>query len=183
MRITGEGHSGRGDDHQVTITGSKAHINKLKQAMLGLLWFACGGGKPVTRPRLKSDIDPPAGPDPTLFDHWPIGSGLRYIRGLNPEKKNREAYSPSIHVQHITGYGGGRTYEEIAADYTAAGFVCMRSQCGEAGEYWEVWFLPGAWKARGPIEGKKIEDILTWVRRQGPGEITLDGQHWGLSID
>lgn len=92
--------------------------------------------------------------------------------------------SDSVYVQHIEGYDGG-TYEERARKMRAAGFIRLRSDTDEKGQYWEIWYLPGPWRAEGPLKGAKTAaDVSDWLRMEiHPGEIELKPQHWGLSVD
>jgi hypothetical protein len=69
------------------------------------------------------------------------------------EDASLEHHMPSIIIQHLCGYGyteeGYKKYAEILTGY---GFNCLRSRRGEDGKFWEVWFLPGLWSAKGDLE-------------------------------
>jgi len=86
----------------------------------------------------------------------------------------------SIFVQHIQGYEAD-SYAPKAKRMRAAGFVRLRSSKGRDGKYWEIWYLCGAWAAKGEIEGKKHADIKSWLFHQiGPGQTWVDAKMWAL---
>lgn len=90
----------------------------------------------------------------------------------------------SIYIQSITGYDGPSVYEKRAAKLTEFGFVRLRSEPGEDGKHWEIWYLYGAVAAKGPLKGKSHDEILKAVMQSvGPGTIEVTNQCFGLSID
>ncbi len=85
----------------------------------------------------------------------------------------------SFYVQHLGGYSGDR--KKKAQRMVVAGFSVLRSRRGTDGLIWEVWYLPGAWAAKGEIRGKDEKQILDWLRHEiAPGQIDLSGGSWGL---
>lgn len=89
-----------------------------------------------------------------------------------------------MYVHHITGYAGQEYYKGRADLLESAGFVCLRSEKGKDGKYWEVWYLPGAYAAEGPIKDKTPEEIKSWVLNEvRPGNLEIVGENWGLSPD
>lgn len=93
--------------------------------------------------------------------------------------------SGEIFVQHILGYGvDGLEEERRRKLLTEAGFHELKSEPDANGKRWVIWYLPGAWAARGSIKGFSTDSIGSWLMREiGPGEITMGGKHWGLSCN
>ena len=90
----------------------------------------------------------------------------------------------SIYIQHPQGYDGDNRYRETTKKLEEAGFIRLRSEKDKEGKYWEIWYLPGPWAARGRIEGLSHGLIISWVMNHiRPGEIESNGKHYGLSID
>lgn len=96
----------------------------------------------------------------------------------------------AIYIQSIQGYGGN--YEERAEKLKKAGFVCLREVKRTDGlwkwieqKYWEIWYLADPMFAKGPIKGiKTVEEVRQWVSYEiSPGNISIEGDRWGLCID
>jgi hypothetical protein len=61
--------------------------------------------------------------------------------------------SPSFMVKHLCGYHyTHKGYLRNAQILESYGFVCMRSPRGNDGRFWETWYLPGAWAAKGKLK-------------------------------
>lgn len=77
--------------------------------------------------------------------------------------------SPSITIQHVCAGKVCPSYEKdrdryFRREYMKAaealeswGFECCRSMRGKNGKFWELWFLPGLWYAKGELK-KAIGD-------------------------
>ena len=150
-------------------------LTPLRSALGSGRWFRVGpGGKFEEAPYYNE-------PPKTVYDKdiepiWKEGPVI--LRG----KAKKREWSPSVYVQSIGGYTGGR--EKKAQRMIVAGFSVLRSKRGLDGECWEVWYLPGAWAAKGEIDGKDIKGILKWLRYKiKPGNIELSGESWGLSYE
>lgn len=88
----------------------------------------------------------------------------------------------AIFVQHIQGYDSG-SYETRARRMRKAGFVRLRSRKGRDGKYWEIWYLCGAWAAKGEIANMKHADIKAWLFREiRPGQTWVDAKMWALGV-
>jgi hypothetical protein len=80
----------------------------------------------------------------------------------NPERYQAEMFelpvkwqkqSQSILIQHLCGYSyTPEGYKENAELLAECGFACMRSPRGDSGLFWEIWFLPGLWAAKGRLK-------------------------------
>ena len=99
------------------------------------------------------------------------------------ESERSRRGSDEIFVQHIQGYGGEEQYKENEKVFTGAGFDRLRSEKGDDGKYWEIWFLPGRYAAKGPIEGKSKKDIQRWVAGRSPGQVWLNSMMLALVVD
>ncbi len=79
--------------------------------------------------------------------------------------------SPSISIQSLCGYNySEENYRANAARLESFGFHCLRSRRGSNAQFWEIWYLPGLWSAKGELKdfvdsererGKKDEPRLT----------------------
>jgi hypothetical protein len=121
---------------------------------------------------------PPKIVDEDMKPYWPVARAPRQEELLF---KGGVGCMPGIIVKHLHGYSG--KYEEKAALLIECGFECMRSQKSESSQYWEHWYLPGTWCAKGPINGMKVDAIVKWLfRNVSPGNVVIEGDNWGLSI-
>jgi hypothetical protein len=60
--------------------------------------------------------------------------------------------SPSFVVQHLCGYHWTpENYAREAEKLAGWGFECLRSRRLPGGQFWELWYLPGLWAARGGL--------------------------------
>lgn len=75
--------------------------------------------------------------------------------------------SPSIYITGLCGYRySTANYQFQAEQLMSWGFVCMRSPRDfDSGRYWEVWFLPGCWAAKG-----HLKEALSGCRHKTDGE-------------
>jgi hypothetical protein len=89
----------------------------------------------------------------------------------------------SFYVQSIGGYGGEEQYNRNAPLFKQAGFIRLRSEKDEEGKHWEIWYLPGVWKAEGPLEGKSYKEIKEWVFSLSPGTVEVEAKTYGLCVD
>lgn len=125
--------------------------------------------------KLSDALEPPVEVDPLTADHWLPGPVTElYDSGLRDQSR-------SYYVSGLGAYDGGS--ERRARALTEAGFACLRSRRGIDGRIWEHWYLSGKWSAKGPIKDKDDAEILQWLCRLGPGNITESGRTWGLGID
>jgi len=153
-------------------------LSDLKRALESHKWFRQNEhGELETAPAHR---DPPI-----LFDKDidPIWDGKpAKLRQLRESKKEEvcEYNNRSIYIQSIGGYDGLRWKK--APKLILAGFEPLRSKRSRKdGKCWEIWYLCGAWAAKGELEGKTEKEILDWIRREiRPGNVELSGEAWGL---
>lgn len=120
-------------------------------------------------------------PDPDVEDIW----RPRQTELFPPVIKIKEKEESGIYVQHICGYNGREVYQERAKLMEECGFECLRSRRGKNGRYWEIWYLPGKWAAKGPIQGlRELNTIVSWLFNNiAPGNVYIENEGWGLGAD
>lgn len=75
---------------------------------------------------------------------------------VEPDDYSQHSF-PSITIQSLCGnYYTDNGYVRQAKLLERYGFVCLRSQRGNGGEFWELWFLPSISFAKGSLH-KAIE--------------------------
>jgi hypothetical protein len=75
--------------------------------------------------------------------------------------------SASISIQSLCGYNySPESYDFMANRLTSYGFICLRSRRGEDARFWEIWYLPGLWAAKGQLKDvvKPIKDLSNQLR-------------------
>lgn len=98
-------------------------------------------------------------------------------------RKGRSDY-PSFYVQGISAYSSEKhVYEYRSGQLKAAGFERLRSEKGDNGKYWELWYLSSRWSAKGQIDKFDDDQILRWLMKVGVGSISFEGEQWGAGID
>lgn len=81
---------------------------------------------------------------------------------------------PSISIQHICAYSySPENYKFQASRLKSYGFQCMRSRRGPDAMYWEIWFLPGLWSAKGDLK-EKIYSLVQKNQTKKALKIALD---------
>lgn len=196
----------------LTVVGTEEEIVALEAMMAGATLVGCGrDGVPLTVDiHHKVDLRPdPAtakfwpwfGPDgsstnlaywdqadfdfakTTINPHrWP--EGIELAPHVAADIAKGLGYCISIYVHGLAGYGSDKAeLERRVALMTEAGFSPMRSPRGEDGRYWEVWFLGGAYAAKGPVKGATLHEVLRWIVREvRPGSIDLVTQRLALGV-
>lgn len=128
---------------------------------------------------------------PVVYDEDvdPIWDGKAKTIRLIPPR--RDSYDRSIYVQSISGYSGKYLYHYMNHDKILKatvmyfnGFEPLRSQRGDDGLIWEIWYLPGVWSAKGELKDRDEKYILKWLHEViRPGTVTFSGESWGLSVE
>lgn len=142
-----------GKDH-LTIKGlTEEESERLQGALLGQWWVTgTGGGRlrfsptrePVPSPAVDDDMAP-------FWRTCASGSSAIQMELLDPERM-RSTFSPSIIIGHLCGYYfTPEKYKTEAAKLESWGFSCLRSRRGDDGRFWESWYLPGLWAAKGDL--------------------------------
>lgn len=64
-------------------------------------------------------------------------------------------YCPGFMISSLCGYYYTKEkYKQEADKLSSYGFQCLRSQRGEDARFWEVWYLPGVFLAKGALADK-----------------------------
>lgn len=126
----------------------------------GTCWARVVEGRLVVVPAHEPLLDPVT--DVEMAPFWQKNNpeqsqGLLKFFEFEPLSEHS---SPGIYIGHLCGYCfTPEKYRENAERLTSYGFECMRSKRQDDGMYWEKWYLPGLWQARGrlkeQIEGQK----------------------------
>jgi len=142
-------------DCSITISGTKAEIDQLRQMMCGAAWVRQADVGVVSVNRFEPLPAPEA--DPLLAEHWQRSEKQPSQTVVNHASPGGY-HSPGYYASHLCGYGWTpERYAQECRRFTSFGFQCMRSRRGEDGRIWEVWYLPGNWAARGELK-KFVED-------------------------
>lgn len=124
----------------------------IEGALNGHYWITVRDGRIQKIPAREtplSEVDEGMLPFWRAFDQKQEGLQLKLVE-FEPIK---EGYSPAIFIQSLCGYNyTPATYRHDAAVLEEYGFICMRSRRSEDGRYWEIWYLPGLWAAKGRLK-------------------------------
>ncbi|OHA92163.1 MAG: hypothetical protein A3J09_01580 [Candidatus Zambryskibacteria bacterium RIFCSPLOWO2_02_FULL_51_21] len=151
-RVCLTGTSRQGGVGGVTLSGIPADLfEKVEGATFGQYWMTVKDGKLVFSPTREPLPNPVT--DEEMLPFWRRRSERQgHLREMlfDPEERSD---SPSFMVNSLCGYDyTPESYHTNAGLLESYGFVCMRSQRGEDGKFWETWYLPGAWAAKGELK-------------------------------
>lgn len=141
----------------------------------GQSWMRVENG----RLRFQPTTNPLPGPadDEEMMPFWRRPSEqerevLRKDTNFDPTK-DIEHHQPSFIIQHLCGYNyTPENYRRMADKLESWGFDCLRSRRGKEGRYWELWFLPSLWFAKGELKkfigGKAnskeaVDRVVSWL--------------------
>ena len=130
-------------------------MGQLLGAIRGLSWFKVEEG------RLKASSCHIPLPDPVhdelmlpfwrQFEHHQLQGEL--LEKLFEEMCGDVIYMPHFTIQHLCGHNyTPENYVREAEKLTSYGFIQLRSKRGEDGGFWELWYLPGVWCAKGDLK-------------------------------
>jgi hypothetical protein len=162
------------DESSISLTGLTPQEAERTEGMIHGQWWVRGkDGRLEFHPTRESP------PDPTEDDMLPEWRNPRQgadIPELQMElldsEREWDSQSSSIIIQHLCGYNySPEGYKRNAEGLERCGFFCMRSRRGDDGRFWEVWFLPGLWAAKGPLneairrvlKDKQMEAALKFI--------------------
>lgn len=153
VRVSGWGGQRQGETTtSLTLSGiPKDQQERVEGVTFGQHWMTVRDGQLVfspTREPLPSPIE-----DTEMLPFWrrhDERQGLLKEMVFDPEERYD---SPSFMVKHLCGYHyTPESYQTNAKLLESYGFVCMRSPRGNDGRFWETWYLPGAWAAKGELK-------------------------------
>lgn len=133
-------------------------VNTLRASMLGGHYWVRGNneGRLDKVPSFEELPGPTTDEEMLPFWRKPVEGEFTQVDmfGFNEDTENSIKHSsPSIHIQSLCGYNYTPKYYKIQAEKLASwGFECMRSRRGKDGSFWETWYLPGIWAAKGQLE-------------------------------
>lgn len=144
-RVTAHGNG------QVIISGlTQEETEKLVGSVRGgAFWVRFVEGKAVFSPAFKAVPDPVCDKKMLPFwrQHTEVQTSLQIVSFDEDRIKNG---SPSIHITGLCGYAYSKeNYQKNAELLESYGFSVMRSRRGNDATYWETWYLPGLWAAKG----------------------------------
>jgi hypothetical protein len=180
VRIGSHGGSyGNRGEMRMDIHGlDSRELELMKGAMHGHQWVTCKGGRIKHVPAYEPLPDPAE--DEAMTPFWRRPAPEEGVQlSLFPFEPVPVWASPSISISHLCGYHySEERYAIQAKNLTRWGFVCLRSQRDDSGQFYEQWHLPGLWAAKEEL--KAAIDALdphildkgtakVWVRdRLGP---------------
>lgn len=145
-----------GPDGHVTLSSlTTEEGEKLRGAVDGVWWMRGNGGRLEFAP----GYEPPSAPtEDAMLPYWrtparPEKEEDQYQTELFDTASNWDSQTASIVIQHLCGYSyTPEGYKANAEMLEECGFACLRSRRGDDGKFWEIWFLPGLWAAKGRLK-------------------------------
>ena len=150
---------------KITITGlTSEEIERIRASMLGGHHWVCRDdqGHLSHIPSFESLPNPYV--DEEMLPFWQPSSEDSPVQmelfhptvGFDTKIHNQDC---SFYIEHLCGYHySAENYRMQAERLTSYGFICMRSpRDAVSGQYWEQWYLPGLWKARGALRERVDE--------------------------
>ena len=172
IRIGSRSHKDEGCS--ITVENLSQEEAGILQGMLrGMNWTTVESGRLKSAPRFK----PLPGPadDLEMMPYWrraefPLDGRLQ-VNTYDPERlKNR--YGAGIYISSLCGYYfTPENYQREAGKLISWGFQCMRSRREADGGYWETWYLPGVWAAKGQLKIKADEVKLMKQKNNDRAEL------------
>jgi hypothetical protein len=117
-------------------------VDKVEGVSYGQYWMTVSDGSLVFK-RTREKLPDPAA-DEEMLPFWRRRSDTEsHLQEVLFDKECIGHSSPSIYIGSLCGYDyTPEDYRENASRLESYGFVCMRSQRGDDGKFWETWFLP-----------------------------------------
>lgn len=154
---------------KITVDGlTDEDIKRIRAAGHGLSWVMVKDGKLLTHSALLPPPDPIHDDEMLPFWSRPTAEEKENLEKFEFEKLDPRFYcGRQITIQHLCGYSYTKeNYRREAFKLESYGFSQMRSQRGIDGGFWEVWFLPGLYSAKGDLhhvieEAKSKKKLVT----------------------
>lgn len=184
-----------GDRHAVTIENLTGHeAVMLKQVLSGLQWTRKDHDSPhlIFTPATQPLPDPVE--DPKLAPFWqPLDPGAASFESMLFDAERLGPHTqPSIIIQHLCGYDyTPEKYRQEAARLKSYGFEIMRSRRDDKGGFWELWYLPGLWCAKGDLAkaltkqgAKRLDQAVSFLcHRASFGTLDVCVQRAAMTVD
>jgi hypothetical protein len=143
---------------EVRITGlDPAEVATLKAMILGAYYTRVDNSG---RLEAVSRHDPlPQATDERMLPFWRKATfeeeAQLQMFDMEAMKDRGELHYPAFMISSLCGYHYTKEgYEQEANKLSSYGFKCLRSQRGEDGRYWEVWYLSSVFSAKGALADK-----------------------------
>lgn len=160
----------------ISLTGLTLQEAELAEGMVrGQWWMRCADGRLEFAPTREPV---PAPIEDVMLPEWRKpreGDGTEQFQmELLDSERKWDGQSASIIIQHLCGYSySAEGYKRNASFLERCGFACLRSRRGDDGRFWEVWFLPSLWAAKGPLKDalcrlpkeEQMEAVLSFLPR------------------
>lgn len=149
--------------HSVEISGlTREEKDRLLAAIRGLSWFKVEGGRLETSPCHLPLPDPVH--DERMLPFWrqfaPHQLQGEFLERIFEEMSDDVIYEPHFTISSPCGYNyTPENYVREIEKLNSYGFIQMRSRRGDDGFFWEHWYLPGVWCAKGEL--KEVVDGIT----------------------
>ncbi len=154
IRVSQFGQVGPDGTMEITFSGiPKDNSDHMQGVTMGQYWMGVIGGQLTFIPARQALPEPTE--DESMLPFWrpvSIGGGVQLeMKEIVFEKEARHD-SPSFMVKHLCAFHyTPDNYKKYADRLTSYGFDCMRSRRGHDGIFWETWYLPGTWAAKGDL--------------------------------
>jgi hypothetical protein len=162
IRITSTLHPHKEKPGAITVSNlSKEETERFVGLIHGQNWASVKDGRLVFQGIFSPLPDPVL--DEEMLPFWfPQGSGA-YTAQKEVFDKERMAFPSGAHIaiQSLCAYDyTPKNYKKEAGKLESYGFSQMRSKRGKDGHFWEIWFLPGTWAAKGDLaEAIQLADL------------------------
>lgn len=135
---------------------------QLLSAIRGFSWFKVEEGRLVTNPCHIPLPDPVN--DEKMLPFWRQFSNVQaqgeFLEKIFEDMSDDVIYQPHFTIQSLCGYNyTPENYAYESNKLLGYGFIQTRSKRSEDGGYWELWYLPGIWCAKGNL--KEVVDTIT----------------------
>jgi hypothetical protein len=142
--------------NSVTIDGlSTEEVENIVAAVHNTCYVGFKDNKLETVSRFK-DLPGPID-DPVMYPFWrkPKHEEISQISLFDTYifEETSKHDSPSIYIVDVCGYYyTEEKYKLYVERLISYGFECMRSKRDNDAEFWENWYLPGLWSAKGELK-------------------------------
>lgn len=163
IKITSSHQTSDEKNCEISIGGlTKEQLEIFKGFILGMYWLNIDKDGLNSLPAL-AELPRPAA-DESIMPYWSSQDKQRRIiqTKLFSDGEGWPPFSPSFVIQHLCGYNySPENYKYQVEKLESYGFECLRSHRGPDGKFWEIWFLPGTFCAKGVFKDEldKIENM------------------------
>lgn len=159
---------------------AEGEIDKVRGAFRGTQWITIQEGRIVARSVHEAL---PSATDDDMLPFWRPTKAPKEPVATKQILFDKKAsfFGASIIIQHLCGYYyTPERYRKDAAFLENCGFESLRSKRGAEGQYWELWFLPALWSAKGELKTEiekvpkgsddedRIEAAMNFIWRRAP---------------